>query len=60
MPIDFKALNRMDIAIKSTRMTPEEQAEFSDFLAEYKKKNAKTIARITAKMKKTSVKAKKK
>jgi hypothetical protein len=62
MPIDFKALNKMDIAIKSTRMTPEEQAEFSKFLAEYKKKNAKVIARIDAKLKKkkTSAKAKKK
>ena len=60
MPINFKALNKADLYIKSTPMTPEEEAEFSDFLAEYKKKNAKAIARINAKVKKSLTRVKKK
>ncbi len=58
MPINFKKLNKMDIAIKSTPMTPEERAILSKIIAESREKDAKLIARIEAKMKKKKITAK--
>jgi hypothetical protein len=58
--IDFEALKKMDLYVVNKSWTPEEEDEFSKFLAERKKKNAKLIARIEDKMgiTKTSAKAK--
>ena len=58
MPINFKELNKMDILIKSTPMTPEEKALLSKIIAESRKKNAKIAARTDAGVTKTSAKAK--
>jgi hypothetical protein len=56
--IDFEALKKMDLYVVNENWTPEEEAAFSKFLAERKKKNAKSHTRIEAKIKKASAKVK--
>jgi hypothetical protein len=58
--IDFEALKKMDLYVVNKPWSSEEEAEFSKFLAERKKKNAKLAVRTETKAKKSSVKAKRK
>ena len=52
MPINFKELQKMDLYIQRGKpMRAEEKALLSKIIAESKKKNAKLVARIEAKMK---------
>ena len=56
--IDFEALKKMDIEVVNEPWTTEEQAAFSKFLAERRKKEAKKQAQLDPKKRKKSANAK--